>query len=268
MSDLLVSLRSYILKILAETDVYLVFDRYHDYSIKSDTRQERLSQFRRSHNLSSSSPLPAKEIAMKVTDTKKQLIEMAKDDLLKNIPNHLNKLIITAEAETPYQVHLGVQTIRNDLKSRQEEADVIIPYQVSEAIADGKKSVKVICEDTDVFVLLCHCYNIKNWNIDVYMTDFTEGKNIISINDTVKKHKPLIPELLSVHALSGCDTVPMYFGIGKKKALKVAATLKLSFLGEIDATEDQYLSESRKFIAACYSAKYESSSKNRYIQLL
>ena len=100
------------------------------------------------------------------------------------------------------------------------------------------------------------------------MNDFTEGKNIISIKYTVRKHEPLIPDLLSVHALSGCDTVPMYFGIGKKKALKVAGTMKLSSLGKTDVTKDQYLSESRKFVAACYGAKYEKSSKNRYKQLL
>ena len=38
-SDLLVALRSYIVKILSQSDVYLVFDRYKDYSIKSDIRQ-------------------------------------------------------------------------------------------------------------------------------------------------------------------------------------------------------------------------------------
>ena len=95
------------------------------------------------------------------------------------------------------------------------------------------------------------------------MVDFTEDKNIISIKDTVKKHTVLIPRLLSALAISGCDTVPMYYGIGKRKAFNVAGKLKLSFLGQLEATEYQYLSESRKFVAACYSAKNETSSKNR-----
>ena len=46
-----------------------------------------------------------------------------------------------------------------------------------------KKSVKVICEDTDVFVLLFHCYDFETWEIDLYMADFTEVKNTISIKD-------------------------------------------------------------------------------------
>ena len=116
LSDLLVALRSYITKILSKSDVYLVFDRYKDYSIKSDTRQKRLSQFRRSHNLNLPSPLPAKEIAVRVIDTKQHVIEMARNDLIKNIPANSNKIIITTQAEAPERVQLRVHIIRGDLK--------------------------------------------------------------------------------------------------------------------------------------------------------
>ena len=75
---------------------------------------------------------------MRVTDTKQQLIEMARNDLIKDIPAKPNKLIITVQAETPEQVQLGVHIIKDDLKSAQKEADAIIPYQVSEATADRK----------------------------------------------------------------------------------------------------------------------------------
>ena len=76
---------------------------------------------------------------MRVTNTKQQLIEMARNDLIKNIPAKSNKLIITAQAEAPpEQVKWGLHIIRKDLMSTQEEADVIIPYQISEATADGK----------------------------------------------------------------------------------------------------------------------------------
>lgn len=77
------------------------------------------------------------------------------------------------------KVKLGVYITRDDLESTQEEADVIIPYQVSRAIADGKTFIKVICEDTDVFVLLCCYNNLINWQKYLYMTKFSSGKNII-----------------------------------------------------------------------------------------
>ena len=54
------------------------------------------------------------------------------------------------------------------------------------------------------------------------MPSFSEARSIISIRDTVKTHKQLIPNTLSAHALTGCDTVPMMYGIGKKKAISVA----------------------------------------------
>ena len=82
---------------MSQSHVYLVFDRYKDYSTKRNITKERLSQFRRSHNLSLSSPLQAKEIAMRVADTKQQLIEIGRNDLIKNIPAKSNKRIITAQ---------------------------------------------------------------------------------------------------------------------------------------------------------------------------
>lgn len=58
--------------------------------------------------------------------------------MIKNIPAKSNKV------EAPEQVQLGVH-IRDDLKWD-----------------DGKKkSIKVICEDNDVFGLLFHCYDLQ-----------------------------------------------------------------------------------------------------------
>ena len=261
--DLLTAVRKYILKMLEQLDTYLIFDRYKDFSIKSDTRQGRLEQFRCSHSLQKSSPLPAKEVALRVIKTKQQLIEMVKADLMDSIPHKPKKLVITSQEDTPEQLHLGVQIKREDMKTTQEEADVIIPHQVAAAVEDGKTSIKVICDNTDVFALLCHSYHLKNWQVKLYMADFSEKNRIISINESVENNKLLIPSLLSLHALTGCDTVAMLYGIGKKKAINIAKKYPLSYLGQECASPDQYLSESKKFIAACYGAKFESSSKNR-----
>ena len=78
---------------------------------------------------------------MRVTGNKKQLIEVARNDLIKNVPAKSNQIIITAQAKAPEQVQLLVHKMRNNVKSTQKEADVIIPYQASEEISDGKKSI-------------------------------------------------------------------------------------------------------------------------------
>jgi SpoU rRNA methylase family enzyme len=38
--------------------------------------------------------------------------------------------------------------------ARHEEADVIITQQIAKAAQSGVKRIKVVCEDTDVYVLL------------------------------------------------------------------------------------------------------------------
>ena len=61
--------------------------------------------------------------------------------------------------------------------SNQEEVYVITPYQVSEAIAEGKKkSIIIICKDTGVFVLLWHCFGLKNLEKDLSMPTSRKGK--------------------------------------------------------------------------------------------
>ena len=47
------------------------------------------------------------------------------------------------------------------------------------------------------------------------------GRAIIDIDATVRKSMHIIPVLLAVHAISGCDVVASYFNIGKGIVLKV-----------------------------------------------
>ena len=65
------------------------------------------------------------------------------------------------------------------------------------------------------------------------MDTFSDGKDkLISINNTVEAHKLKMKSLIGLHALCGCDTVAMMFGIGKAKALKAVKDAPLSLLGE------------------------------------
>ena len=141
---------------------------------------------------------------------------MVKTDLMENLPVFSNKFIITSKQDIPEQLHFGRQSERHDLITTQEEDDVIIPHQVLAAITDGKSSIKVCCEDTDVFVLLCHSYDIKQWKAELFTEDFKEGKNVISFKDYVEKHIDIIPQIMSMDAMTGCDSVPMMYGESPK----------------------------------------------------
>ena len=143
-----------------------------------------------SHTLNKTSPLPSKQVTSRVTKTKVQLIEMVKADLMENLPVFSNKFMITSIQDIPEQLHFGRRSERHDLITIQEEAEVLA------AITDGKSSIKVCCENTDVFVLLCHSYHIKQWKAELFMEGFKEGNNVISIKDSVKKHIDIIPQIM------------------------------------------------------------------------
>lgn len=82
-----------------------------------------------------------------------------------------------------------------------------------------------------------------------------QQRSLIDIKTTVQAHRTIIPGLPAAHALSGCDTVPTYFGIGKGTVLKnlIAARNSLSLLGCSDAPLPDVVDQATKFISACYS---------------
>ena len=55
--------------------------------------------------------------------------------------------------------------------------------------------------------------------------------------------------------LSGCDTVPMMFNIGKAKAISAIKTVPLKNLGNQNSQEDEILAEAKAFVRKCYNAK-------------
>ena len=57
-SNLVNVFNDYVMKFLHKSNVFLKFDRYHDYSIKGVTRQDHVGNARRSHNLSLPTLLP------------------------------------------------------------------------------------------------------------------------------------------------------------------------------------------------------------------
>ena len=182
---------------------------------------------------------------------------------MENLPVSSNQFIITPKQDIPEQLHFGRQSGRQDLITTQEEADIIIPHQVLAAVTDGKSSIKVCCEDTNIFVLLCHSYRIKLWKAELFMEGFKEGKNATSIKDSVKKHIDIIPQIMYMHAMAGCNCVPMMYGVGKKKALSIIKKSPLLHLGDQTAKEDDFINECKNFVANCYNGKSISSTDKR-----
>ena len=93
------------------------------------------------------------------------------------------------------------------------------------------------------------------------------SSTLVNINETCKKHAAIVPSLIGAHAISGCDSVPKLFGIGKQTVLKyLQQNIQLTSLGNISSTKEEILNKSSTFIAACYGVKNQcDSSKVRYV---
>ncbi|KAJ8018705.1 hypothetical protein HOLleu_43161 [Holothuria leucospilota] len=242
---------------LRSGDVYLVFDRYVDYSTKCSTRISRGNACSRVFQLSPTSPLPSQKLALTVTQNKKQLIDMICKDL-KNDTDFItkHKLVITGEDETPVEINPGGIVIqRRDMSTTHEEADNIIVQQAIKFAADEQKTVRVLADDTDVFILLLHHYQQQALTTKMVMESPIKERAVIDIPATVGKFGDIIPAMLAGHALTGCDTVGAYFGIGKGTMLKVLKRnerLPLDLIGTVDADWQDVISQATAFVATCY----------------
>ena len=78
------------------------------------------------------------------------------------------------------------------------------------------------------------------------MTSLIQQRSVIDIKATVQAHQPIMPNLLAAYALSSCDAVSNYFGIGKSTAQKCLnafpdslwVALMLSFVMSLTSPQD------------------------------
>ena len=208
---------------LTESDVYLCFDRYHDYSIKSSTRNSR-GMKARVYKLTLQTPLPTRDAILKNYMNKVQLNKLLCKQILTDhsfleaaTDSHL--LIVTGDVSIPTQVHKGQKSLRMDLASMFEEADNIIAQQVVAIGTNPNSRVLVLADDTDVFVLLVFFYGSSSLLSAIYMQSPVYGRCCIDIKATYMKHSAIVPDLLAIHAISGCDSVAATYGIAKATAL-------------------------------------------------
>ena len=264
--DLVDGIDHYVRMLMLNTDVYLIFDCYKTGSIKSDTRTARVAAFQRSHHLSLERELPSKDVVLPSSSTKENLIELISSELYTRFETNKfpKRFVVASKNPVPEQLQHGVRTKRRSLTSYYDEADYIMPQQVHSILKEErKKSVKVLSSDTVVFVLLCFHF-ANHWAPkDVYMDPFSGGSKLISIKKSVNTKQHIMPSLVALHAISRCDTVPMIFGIGKVKSLKVFEKVPLVHIGEVNAELEEVIDEGKRFVAKCYGQVETSSSKNR-----
>ena len=230
--DFVKGFNKFIFDMLKNNDVLLVFDRYYDYSIKSVTRENRnIAQSSKKVKITLTGPAHDKNVVLTNKGNKVQLIRIIVESFKDlKMPHVSRKLIVTGLDPIPFEVAVDKVRDRPDLTNLQEEADTIIVSQILSMIQEGYRRIQVICEDTDVFVLLLHHYDQHDLSnidppVDVLMQYPPSASKAISILHTLNSlPSKVVSSLLAAHVLSGCDTVPQFFGIGKKKTIKFLKT--------------------------------------------
>ena len=138
-------------------DVYLIFDRHLPGSTKQVTRSNRAGKdASKKHQLNLHTPLPAQKVILNVSYNKAQLIKLICQYLMDHEVSDTNRLVVTSENPIPNEIVNGKKFLRDDLRTTHEEADVIIVQLMVNLSQHGCLSIKVICDDTDVFVLLMY----------------------------------------------------------------------------------------------------------------
>ena len=123
--------------------LHVVFDRYHELSVKSACCVQRANGVSRVYKLTPDCPLPKQSVVLTVTANKRQIIKMSIDELCKQDVSAGKKRIVTGPDAYPVDVCGGIQ-----LESvTHEEADIIMIYDaINEAVA-GYQSIKVVSDD-------------------------------------------------------------------------------------------------------------------------
>ena len=132
MFDFINKFTNYVLQKVKQTDVYLVFDRYHSYSIKRMTRSKRAgTKVTRKYHLHLESILPPQHVVLKMQENKVQLLQILCEHLLQQGSSigRLHKLVVTSQQSVPVQVTNNRSEPRLEFKTDHEEADVIIVQQ-------------------------------------------------------------------------------------------------------------------------------------------
>ncbi len=152
----------------------------------------------------------------------------------------------------------GVRLERRDLSSSHEEADPILVQHAISRCMQGEK-VRVVSDDTDVFLFLLHFYVSHKCTSDLYMCSPVADRSIVDLRATAQKHKDTTKAILVMHALTGADTVAATYNVGKKSALKALQAIdpeSLSIIGVPQADLNEVCSSASAFLIACFGKTY------------
>ncbi|KAK2157857.1 hypothetical protein NP493_1847g00000 [Ridgeia piscesae] len=158
-------------------------------------------------------PAQAKPVILTNTKNKIQLNAMLVEGLLNTDyytkPTQKHTLTIAGVSDVPVEIVCGVRIDRHDVCSTHEEADIVITQHAIACSLSGK-CVRVVCDHTDVFVLLVHFYHIMCSGrnaVPMIMSSLVKERAVIDIGATASAHSDIADDLLAIRGFSGAYNV-------------------------------------------------------------
>ena len=199
------------------------------------------------YNLTLTSPLPNREVIMKSKANKRLL----------------SRLLCTCTL-APNSLMVG----EDEGLFNHEEADVLMVSFMIDAVRDGKKVIRILSGDTDVFVILI--FWVRKLSIKALVQMRKWDGTVLNINDIVAALGDRSLQLLGMHAVTGCDTVS--YPSNKVKLTPLSKLREGNFpelysvVGEETATLEDLLKTGQTFFAALYGqSKCTSLNVVRYM---
>ena len=159
--DLADGMRSRLIKYNG-VETYVIFDRYDGISAKDRERQRRAGEGSAQYQLTLTSPLAGRDAVMKNKANKRQL----------------SQLLCT------HDIGSNIELVsRTDSIVRHDEADISLISYMLKAAAAGADIVRILSDDTDVFVLLVYWCKKADVSCAVQMERW--NGSVLDINATV-----------------------------------------------------------------------------------
>ena len=205
--DFGINILTYVEEQLYKCDTYLIFDIYYDDSIKNATRIAMAGkEASRRHQLNLTTPLPLQKVILTVTANKDQLISIIYNYIKENdalLPRNASRFVATSPVPTPIEIYKGRITPRDNIRTTHQEADAIIVHKMVQLASTGVQNIRVICDATNVFVLLLHLYVLEKITCSIVMVGTSHGRSVVDIRDTAQKHAGFNTQVFPAHVLMG-----------------------------------------------------------------
>ena len=94
-----------------------------------------------------------------------------------------------------------------------------------------------------MFVILLYAVHTEDIQCDITMYPTSSSRTRVDIQASVRAHKDILNYLLQAHALTGCDTVSSFHGIGKSTMITMLDSGKyVRDLGSPDISMESIIS--------------------------